>query len=186
MTIEEKYREKCATPSDINQHLPTLRRYAERCRHVTEMGVRTIVSTWAFLAAKPIDGVVSIDYIHPADHGGNINEVYDAIRQDIFMQVIWIFIKADTRTMEIEPTDLLFIDTWHVYEQLKIELERHAGQVRKYIILHDTTTFAETGETAGHRGLKPALDEFLAGTKDWFVLEEFANCNGLMILERRA
>jgi hypothetical protein len=184
-TIEAKYQEKCATPSDINQHLPTLRQYAEQCRHVTEMGVRTIVSTWAFLAAKPEHGVLSIDYIHPTRHGGNLDEVLELACME---GVIFNFVEADTRTVEIPPTDLLFIDTWHVYEQLKVELERHAPKAKQFIILHDTETFGERGETEGHRGLRPARDEFLAGEEGqkWFVLEHFKNCNGLTILERRA
>lgn len=183
MTIEQKYQEKCATPSDINQHLPTLRKYAEQCQTVTEMGVRTIVSTWAFLAAKPAGGVLSIDYIHPVKHGGNLDEVLElACREGVPFN----FIETDTRQIEIPPTDLLFIDTWHVYEQLKIELDRHAPKARKFIILHDTETFGERGETEGHRGLRPALEEFLFTQegKNWSVREVFNNCNGLTVLER--
>ena len=45
-----RYDEKCALTSDIGEHLPVLRRYAAGCGHVTELGVRTVVSTWAFLA----------------------------------------------------------------------------------------------------------------------------------------
>ena len=53
--IENYYNNLVNTPSDINEHLPTLRKYAEECDHITEMGVRWIVSTYAFLAAKPIN-----------------------------------------------------------------------------------------------------------------------------------
>ena len=35
---------------------------------------------------------------------------------------------ADVRTVAIAETDLLFIDTWHVYAQLKEELRLHAGK----------------------------------------------------------
>ena len=51
--LEIKYNELCVTPSDINEHLPTLKVYAEQCEHVTEMGVRGIVSTYALLMGKP-------------------------------------------------------------------------------------------------------------------------------------
>ena len=41
------------------------------------------------------------------------------------------------------PTDmLLFIDTRRDYEQLTEELRRHAGRVRRYIVLYDTATSA--------------------------------------------
>ena len=182
MNLETKYQEHCARPSDINQHLPTLRRYAQECRTVVEMGVRTIVSTWAFLAARPAS-LVSVDYIHPRDHGGNLEEVYALVEGE---GIAFNFLQADTREIEIAPTDLLFIDTWHVYEQLKVELERHASKVQKFIILHDTVTFGECGETAGHRGLQPALQEFLETDegKKWQVGEVFTNCNGLTVLQR--
>ena len=38
---------------DINEHLETLKRYTAECSHVTEMGVRNVVSTWAFLSGNP-------------------------------------------------------------------------------------------------------------------------------------
>lgn len=69
--IEEKYQQHCNTPSDINEHLPTLRRYAEQCETVCELGVRGVVSTWAFLAAKCKKVIgVDIDW-HP-----NVLECY--------------------------------------------------------------------------------------------------------------
>lgn len=51
--IIEKYNNLCKTPSDIYKLLPYLHNYAKKCKHITEMGVRTPTSTYAFLAAKP-------------------------------------------------------------------------------------------------------------------------------------
>ena len=50
--IKDEYLRACRDPSDINQHLPTLFHYAGCRGHVAEMGVRTGVSTRAFLAHK--------------------------------------------------------------------------------------------------------------------------------------
>jgi hypothetical protein len=101
--------------------------------------------------------------------------------------------------MEIEETDLLFIDTWHVYQQLKKEFELHADKSRKYIILHDTTTFGENGEGIAstninivtgqieaipHKGLWPAVEEFLESNTKWKLKERYTNNNGLTVLER--
>lgn len=93
------------------------------------------------------------------------------------------FHEADVRVVEITETDLLFIDTWHVYEQLREDLRRHAGKVRHLIVLHDTTTFGEQGEMAGHRSLWPAVEEYLAeGT---FRLQaRTTNNHGLTVLQR--
>ena len=39
-------------PTDIDEHMPTLRDYASKVGIVAEMGVRTIVSTYAFLKVR--------------------------------------------------------------------------------------------------------------------------------------
>jgi hypothetical protein len=44
-------------------------------------------------------------------------------------------------------TDLLFIDTWHVYGHLKRELAYWHSYAKKFIILHDTTVDEIYGET---------------------------------------
>jgi hypothetical protein len=84
--------------------------------------------------------------------------------------------------VDIEETDLLFIDTRHDYDQLREELRRHADKVRKYIVLHDTTTYGERGETPGHQGLWPAVEELR--TEGNFRLQaRCTNNNGLTLLE---
>ena len=93
------------------------------------------------------------------------------------------FYRQDVLEADIAETDLLFIDTWHVYGQLKAELERHAGKVRRYIVLHDTETYGHKGEAEGEQGLWLAVEEFLA--KGGFGLKaHYKNNNGLTVLER--
>ena len=182
--INEKYLELCNTPSDINEHLPTLKRYAEQCDHVTEFGVRNVVSSWALLAGQP-KRMVSVD----------INEcpitelAYEAQNSNIDFS----FIQADTgsKNLNIEETDLLFIDTWHICGHLKKELALHADKARKYIIFHDTTTFGYFPESAAPhlgedyiKGLIPAIDDFLKNHPEWEILEKFENNNGLTVLHR--
>jgi hypothetical protein len=111
----------------------------------------------------------------------------------------FIFINADVLTVSIEKTDLLLIDTLHRYLQLKKELENHASNVNKYIIMHDTTTFGTIDEpiyqpsckllniNSEKQGLVPALEEFLESEegKNWTIKEVFTNNNGLTIIERK-
>jgi hypothetical protein len=192
MTLDEKYQHLVDTTSDINEHLPTLKKYAEECTHVTEMGVRWIVSTYAFLAARP-ETMFSIDIQHPSNWGANIKDVEDYAEEINCKYKFW---QANNLEIEIEETDLLFIDTWHSYKQLKSELELHASKVRKYIILHDTVLFGTQDELNSYdafgwfngfeqKGLMPALDEFLEGNKEWTTHEVFTNNNGLIILKRK-
>lgn len=171
-TLADLYRAACATPSDIHEHLPTLYALARLCRHVTEMGTRAGVSTTALLFAQP-ERLVCYDRM-------KYRQV-DALRA-LAGRTDFVFHEADVLRVEIEETDLLFLDTWHVYDQLREELRLHAGKVRRYVALHDTTAFGERGEAEGHAGLWPAVEEFLArGT--FRLKERYTNNNGLTVLE---
>ena len=175
MNIENKYQELWDKPSDINEHLPVLKRYAEECEHITEMGVRGIVSTYALLAAKP-KKLISYDI-------KNIHwyEIAEAVQEHTAFR----FIQADVLKIEIEPTEMLFIDTLHNYDQLSVELKLHAPKVSKYLVFHDTTTYAHVGESydgISRKGLWPAIEEFLEEHPEWSIKERFTNNNGLTIL----
>jgi hypothetical protein len=176
MDINAHYEAAVKTPNDIYQHIPTLRKYATSCDYITEMGVRSLVSTWAFLKAHP-KSLISID-IEKCPYE-------EAERLAKNAGIKFKFIQGDTTKISIAPTDLLFIDTWHVYEQLKKELDLHSGKVRKYIILHDTTIFGKNGETEGHRGLWPAVEEFIKANPAWTIKERYTNNNGLTVLTKR-
>jgi hypothetical protein len=178
MTIAEtNYINCCNTTSDINEHLPTLLHYANMCNHITEMGVREVVSTWAFLHAQPKQ-LISYD-IYTSE---NIKSAYNAAKE---INVDFKFIEADVLTINIDETDLLFIDTLHQYKQLKRELEIHSNNVRKYIIMHDTTKFGISDEYTGHPGgLWPAVEEFLHNNNLWELEMKYTNNNGLTILRR--
>jgi hypothetical protein len=195
--IDEEFDRLYAEKSDINEHLPTLKMYAEKCEHITEMGFRTGVSCVALLAGRP-KKMISYDIL---DNWMGIRH-QDRVKTQVPAGTDWDFIVADTRTLIMEETDFLFIDTLHDFEQLKIELARHAGRVRKYIGFHDIVSFGRRGESGGNKGLMDAIEEFLypskssfdsmispsSGSKnknpDWEVAEQFLNCNGLLILRR--
>jgi hypothetical protein len=171
--LADLYQAACSTPSDINEHLPTLHALAKECAQVTEFGTRTAVSTTAFLLAQP-ETLACYD-LHKFPQVDRLRALAGRTR--------FVFHQADVRTVAIDETDLLFIDTWHVYGQLQEELRLHAAKVRKFIVLHDTTTCGEKGETEGHRGLWPAVEEFLAKGK-FRIKTRFENNNGLTVLDR--
>lgn len=181
--IENNYRVVCSRPSDINQLLPTIKKYAEKVDTVVEMGVRGVVSTWAFLAGKPkvmrsydIEDCPNIKDAMQLAEGAGIDfefHVQDVIADDF----------------EIEETELLFIDTWHRYDQLKKELAKHASKATKYIMFHDTETFGykdeeETDTSKTPQGLMPAIEEFLEDSPEWTIAEQIPINNGLTVLER--
>lgn len=184
-TLEQIYLEKCATALDINEHLPTLKRYTEGCDTVIEMGVRSIVSTWAFLLGQP-KKLISIDIVHPKNYinhdpsGCNLDLVYEISKE---RGIDFEFIEVDTLKMSPIECDFLFIDTLHDYDQLSEELRIHSSSVKKYIGLHDTETFSINGETPGKEGIWRAVEEFLSDG-EWKIEERFSNNNGLTILSR--
>jgi hypothetical protein len=186
------YESQCNTPSDINEHLPTLLKYAKECKHITEMGVRWVSSTWPLLLSNP-KKMISYDIVrHP-----KIEEVIDLSKN---YNLDYQFIQSDVLTIEIEETELLFIDTLHTYNQLVCELDIHSDKCSKYIILHDTTSFGEVDEMiyehasneiknieTKKQGLWNAILDFLETDKGkmWEVHERFTNNNGLTILKNK-
>ena len=198
--IHRKFVQACVSPSDIHEHLPTLRRYAEECSHITECGVRTVVSSYAFadaLMSKPGAHLVQVD---PQWHS-NIGAFQSECASE---GLTTSFYKQSDLECPLHETDLLFIDTWHVYGQLKRELARWHPYVRNYIVLHDTTVDEWQGETIRcgwdadrqsretgipadeiRKGLWPAIAEFLSEKQEWTLRERFVNNNGLTVLEKK-
>lgn len=183
MNVQQKFSLLCNTPSDIYQHLPTLQKYAQECDVVVELGVRWVVSTWAFVAAKP-KILLSLDLKHPSNW--NAAEELDKVRAACVENGIqFSFVEGDSRTYNIPECDLLFIDTLHDYAVLKEELRVQSVKSRKYIIMHDTVSFGSGDESGvGGRGLNAAIVEFLATSPQWRVKEVYTNNNGLTVLER--
>lgn len=184
MTIEAMYEAACARPSDINEHLPLLRKIAEECEHVTEMGTRWATgSTIAFLAAQPRE-FITWDFDPYAIVSQQIANLM-AVRGKTFFQPRC----GSTLTCIIEPTDLLFIDTLHTQKQLTAELERHADPraqtVRKYLAFHDTSTFGMVGEDGSEPGLIMAVRHFQKNHAFplWTLYADHQNNNGLIVLK---
>lgn len=178
--------------SDIGGLFPIIRRYANRCSKITELGVRDVESTYAFMATLP-DSLISYDLFASP----NIGEAFDIAKES---GVNFKFIEADDLTITLDETDLLFIDTLHRYRQLSQEFKMHADKAKKYIILHDTETWGYQDEgdfyalgtwhkpsdntPSDKQGLQAAIKEFLASNPQWEIEFETKESNGLMVLKR--
>jgi hypothetical protein len=201
-TILSNYKIHCESAGDIDEHLPTLAQYASECESVIELGVRGCVSSWAFCKGLLENGKVGKKIFFNDISPCNINELLSLCPQvGIDATYEWKNdLLVDTTSME---TDLTFIDTWHVYAQLKRELEKYSAITKKYIIMHDTEVDAVQGESirvgwdpheqSKHsgfpveeimRGLIPAITEFLETHEEWVLHEHYKNNNGLTILKR--
>jgi predicted O-methyltransferase YrrM len=181
--ILNNYVAVCRMHSDINQLLPTIFNYAKQSETIVEMGVRDVVSTWAFLAASPkrmrsydIEQSPNIEHAKELATGAGID--FEFSKQDVLEE-----------SFEIEEADLVFIDTWHRYDQLKKELSKHGNRAKKFLIFHDTETFGfkdeeETDFRKQPQGLRPAIEEFLEENPHWKEVERLLINNGLTVLKR--
>lgn len=199
MNLEAEYKNQCNRRTDINEHLPTLLDYTLKCNSVVECGVRDIVSSYAF--ALGLKNKVNNVY--------TLVDPYKSNNIDRFIQgckannVNATFVNQDDLKCPLVKTDLLFIDTWHVYGHLKRELAYWNSSVDKYIIMHDTTVDEWRGETLRlglnpvtqsassgipvdeiTKGLWPAVEEFLKEHPEWLLEKRYTNNNGLTILAR--
>jgi hypothetical protein len=189
--------------SDIQEHLITLYQYASESNSVFETGVRGCISSWAFLYGllsnnNGIKKKLLCNDINNCD----IDQLLDVAKSfDIEINYIW----KNNLLIDInENYDITFIDTWHIYGQLKRELEKFSKITNKYIIMHDTTIDGEIGESVRNRwdinqqsidtgipideiykGLWLAIEEFLENNTDWYLVKRYTNNNGLTIIGKK-
>lgn len=166
--LEEIYHRNCRFPNDINEHLPTIHRYANLSNSVVQFGVREGISTSALLSSSS-HRVVSYDMTH----NSNVERYFEYAN---LSGKSCVYAGADSRLIDIEMCDMLFIDTEHTYDQLSVELSRHHHNVRNFIVMHDTVSYPE---------LNRAIDEFLCNNPQWQIHETFDNNGGLTVLSRK-
>lgn len=213
--LETKYVTLCNISSDINEHLPTLKKYAQECSSVFETGVRGVVSSYALLYGLVENKTTNNKLIFLNDiEQCDISE-FRRLAEAYFVSVKYEWNNnLDLVFSPNETYDLTFIDTWHVYGQLKRELEKFSKITNKYIIMHDTEVDGIEGETKRQyglyndlyvnnnldglinrtkipkheilKGLLPAIDEFLSANTNWIMDKQYKNNNGLTILKRIA
>ncbi len=177
MSLADEYERLCVTPSDIFEHLPVFVSLVEEldAGHVIELGTRSGVSTvaWLYGLSKTGGRLTSIDIDEPPDiraHG------------------CWEFIRGDDCTPEVltqlDPADIVFIDTSHTYVHTLRELNLYRWLVKPggRIVLHDTELVRP--EDAPVRPLYPvkaAIEKFTADTG--YRWANLPNCHGLGIIE---
>ena len=194
LELFRRYESLARTSNDINEHLPRLYQAGQAWEHITEMGVRYGCSTCALLAGQvsPWEDEGSPDEASHPQFSLNPKLIsYDLIRhepvsqlQDLTDPGHFEFRYGDSRLVDIEPTMCLFLDTFHTYEQIKLELFRHADQVLGDIIIHDTETYADQGADGKHPGLWQGIIDFMLAHPEWRETENYPNNNGLMVLSR--
>jgi len=196
--LMKEYHTFATTKSEINEHLPTLYSLAKECDSIVELGVCHGKSTRALLASgtklRSYDVWIEPRVLELFKYSKSIGNDVDYIQQN-------------SVHAEIPECDMLFIDSWHNYYQLRKELKLHADKSRKYIVFHDTVSCGSVGEDwkswgNGSRiqyeqlckdldaeeidttGINSAIFEFLSNHHEWKIKVHYKNNNGLTVIER--
>jgi hypothetical protein len=90
-------------------------------------------------------------------------------------QIDFEFAVANSLEINIDPCDLLFIDTVHKYDHCLAELNRHGEKAQKYIVLHDPSDWP---------GVFEAVATYLHYNRQWHIVEHCNRGSGLLVLER--
>ncbi|MGB8468312.1 MAG: hypothetical protein WCE21_04865 [Candidatus Babeliales bacterium] len=199
--LKKIYMYNCKNPSDICEHLPALYALARECSSVVEIGVRSMVSTWALLYGLASNKscskkYIAIDLNYPPSDG-----LTKATQLAQNCGIHFEFLQANDMNIDVNNTELLFIDSLHTYCHLLYELEKFSPKATKYIALHDTSEpwglindceyTGDYSEYPAHfdctkNGLWPAVQDFLAKHPEWALHKRYLNCHGLTILKRIA
>jgi len=143
--------------------------YAGKVDRIVELGVYTGLSTTAFLMGKP-KKLRSYDLLPE-----NFIVKKDLIAFAENNNIDFKFIVGNSLEIEIEETDLLFIDTVHKKEHTLAELNRHAGKTQKYIMLHDVESCPDVFEAA---------EEFINLNPEWTIDLYCKKGDGLLVLKK--
>jgi hypothetical protein len=137
--LDSEYRRASTLNSDIYEHVPVLRELARECATITEIGVRSMVSTWGILKGLSENTAetrtyLGIDLDSPAPRTLNLAKKICAK-----LGIQFTFEQCNDMEIDLDPVDLLFIDSLHTYSHLSYELETFSDSAKKYIALHDTS-----------------------------------------------
>jgi hypothetical protein len=197
--LRYQYDLHCMQSSDINEHIPTLRELASQCETVTEIGVGHVISTWGILQGLSESSFKNVAYRGIDLNYPSLERIYLAASLAKKNEIMFNFLQANDFLIDLEPTDMLFIDSWHTYRHLTYELETFSPKVSKYIAMHDTSPpwgyqdepFYQgfIPEYPAHinlekRGLWPAVEDFLSNHPEWVLKKRYLNNCGFTILER--
>ena len=191
--------------SDIAEHLTTI--FTESCvgwpKVMVELGVRTGESTFALaFAAEQCDAkLISVDNEYCSNACGKIEPEWYFVQADSvqfsgeFLR--WCQSKIPNRVIDDKhPVEVLFIDTCHIYEMTRREVEAWFPLLyeRSVVIMHDTNKrlrpdrgvirVLENLFCEGFCETTPFVKYVESKKYGGFVFSHWPNCNGLAVLRR--
>lgn len=197
--LEEIFNSLCNTPSDLNEHLPILRQLAQQSSSVTEIS-RSHASLWGILQGLSESFYQQRNYLGINFHYPPLDVLNLAKKCAKKRSINFTFWRVNDLHIEIEPTDMLFLDGLHTYCHLTHELETFGPKIKKFICMHDTSypwgdheDSIYSGDYSEYpasydrtkQGLWPAIIDFLERHPEWQLFARYLNNYGLTILARK-
>lgn len=177
-TLRVAYETAASTPSDINEHLPTLVDLVtdNDAKTVIELGVRFGASTDALLYALALTG----GHLWSVDIGNRYHSTAEH----------WTFLQGDDLSPEVlaqlpAEADLVFVDTDHRYRLTYSEIVTYQRRVKRggHIVFHDTEIEVFDHHAPGTEPPFPvmkAINELLPASA--FPRVHYENNNGLTVV----
>jgi hypothetical protein len=174
-------------PSDFNEHMDTLKSYADKCSVVAELSHWPQKPALIALAHSNASKVVSVSAKRKPEYG-----LLQKLRpgfHHVFEDSLVLEPKKDPnainqyRSSSLGPVDLLFIDTQHQASRIYTELLMYHERVSKYIVVHCTSVYGEKGDD-GSPGVRVGLRRFLSEHRHWTVKYATDRNFGLIVLSK--
>lgn len=183
LTLEDLYeKRRQANWASVCYHMPVIREFASECSDCVEFGVRKANTTVSILCGTK-GTLRSWDLESLPQFQLEVREAAGSR---------WHFNLGRSEEAQFDSCDLLLHDTFHNYAQVKRELEAHAHKVKKYLMFHDTWTYARRdGRDSVKGGLQdtgpgmlPAILELMQQDPSWAIKWHDWRGDGLLVLER--
>lgn len=171
---------------DLDQHAAKIRELAGQAQHVTAIVKRREWDVF-LLAGRPDDVVIYTTERDPLHAVLHHTVERTEVRPDALRRIKHYTVHDSLGLAlihQIEPTDLLCLDTIHSAEQLTKELAAYAPQVRRRIVLRGTQAFGERAEGTDGPGLLVALRQYLRQHPEWSVIYHSPRQYGLTVISR--
>jgi uncharacterized protein (UPF0305 family) len=206
--LEREYDRVSSTISDFIQNIVFIHDYAVKCVNILQLGMKDGTCTWALLKGLSDNTSNENKWMITCDKKSYpiVKKIQDISKEE---KISFTFFEKNNLDIDIinndylkNGVDMIFINTWHVYGQLKRELEIYSRIVKKYIVIHGTDSYGEYGEAIEEhqnilkrsensgipvneivKGVKFAIDEFLENNKNEWVIDIIRSCGqGVTVL----
>lgn len=200
-TLAEMFQHVCQKEAGICQYTQKVAKLAQQFSSVAELGVYELDSGFGILHGLSKNPSPSRSYLGIDTSPAPQLLLELAIKWSKDAGIDFRFLQANDLDIQLDPVDLLCIDSNHTYRHLTYELETFSPIVRSVIVIHDTSPpwgYADQNEKnhplmnsryPAHidrkkRGLWAAVVDFLKKHSEWNLIERRFENSGITVIRR--